>query len=187
MNISYPNNFVKSKRSVPENDLEFLYNFINNNKWNNTVNILEFGCGPSSIVIYSAFKNSNCYPKYYSMEKVPFCIENLKLAKDININFITTDWNDIPKTGYDFIFVDSSTGAPKGLTPLKSKLFRADACKYAINLLNDNGFIALHDWNYKGLWREARNYMDSRTDFSLVANINSHHGVGIYRKKYNHK
>ena len=46
--INIPKSFKTSRRSVPIKDLEFLYNFIINQNWGLNVNILEFGCGPST-------------------------------------------------------------------------------------------------------------------------------------------
>jgi len=172
-----PESFVLSRRCPSLKELEELYLFLNGKKFNN---VLEFGCGVTSWVLYSALK----YEKYISVEQFQPCIDTVK--KHVPNIEIIGYWEQIPKMKYDLLFVDASTGAPAGLKPRSSTnkvAFRDDAIDYVKDLLHKDSLVIIHDWNHKQYnWRVHRRYLEDN-GYECVWNCPVGYGFGAYIKK----
>jgi len=168
--MKLPNTLRLSRVSPSVKELEWLEEWLSKNIKPGS-NILEYGCGPSTWVIKEATKPKN----YVTVEHYVPIIKDVMLAIP-DLTLIKTTWYDIPPIGYDFIFVDSSAGYPPG----GNGLFRHEAAKYSENLLNPNGYIALHDWHGRS-GKKPRAYLENN-GYTLVDSITHKVGIGIYRK-----
>lgn len=171
--------FAPSRRAPPLQDLQFMHNWLQNKSF---TKILEFGGGITTYVIADALKK---FEKYVCVENYQPCIENISTHIE-NIEIVQDSWNSIPKEEYDFIFVDSSSCAPKGLKSInknQSAIFRDDALHYIMDFVHPNCYFMVHDWSYHGGWLRVKKYFEDRNkNFTLIDSFKSKHGVGIYQK-----
>jgi len=173
--IELPKTFPPSRRAPPLEELDWLHHWLSkNNKGLDTV--LEFGCGITSWVISDALK-----PKLYvAMEGFQPCI-NMTEKHVPKIQIVKTNWDDIPRIGYNVLFVDASTNPPKHLKPMGKRIFRDDAIKYSENFIAKDAIVILHDWNYKEGWRLPRKYVEDK-GYVLIDSLSSRYGMGIYKR-----
>lgn len=170
MNLVIPKTFEITRVSPTLDELEFIYDWCKNNI-NKGSNVLEFGAGPTTWAICKAIEPS----KYVCMEHWIPSIKDVVDHLD-NITIIESDWYAIPDDiEYDFVFVDSSAGYPPGSTGLH----RHDACEFSGRLLNDGGYIMIHDWR-KRSGKKSRQYLE-KNGYELVDHFNGRTGVGVYK------
>ena len=170
----FPSGF-SSKRAPRRDELEALWIFLK--KIDNVDSILEFGSGITSWVLYNALSPK----KYVSVESFEISVNNVK--KNVpNVEIVDT-WDKIPNYNYDIVFIDSSTGAPKGLQCLYPQwgVFRHDAIHYVRDLIKKDTIVIMHDWNHKAKWRVTRTYLEEN-GYELVWSYTSKYGFGAYRK-----
>jgi hypothetical protein len=172
MNLSLPKSFNRTRHSPTLKELNFIYDWLKHNM-REGCSALEFGAGPTTWAIATAL-NPN---KYVVVEDyIPSIQAILDHLTDITI--IKGIWYNIPEDiKYDFVFVDSSAGYP----PRDGGLHRDEAVKYAQRLISDNGVIAIHDWHTRS-GKAPRKYLESCSNYKLVASLNDRTGVGIYKK-----
>lgn len=174
MTINLPESFIKTRYSPTEKELDFLQQWMKSNlNYKNDYNILEFGAGPSTWIMYHSVKIN----KYVCVEDhIPSVRTLLEHINDLTL--VKGIWYQIPEDiKYDFIFVDSSAGYPPG----DGGLHRDEAVKYGQRLLEDNGFIAIHDWHGRS-GRAPRRYLEKCESYNLVASLKDRTGIGIYQK-----
>ena len=175
--LSIPSTFKRTKRCPNKEELRFLHNIVKKLIPEDS-NILEFGCGITTLAITQALKGEY---RYIAVEQFKVCIKPVKQHIE-TVEFITTDWNDIPEIEYDLIFVDSSTGAPPKLAPVDKKIFRKDSIKFSEPMLKENGYMITHDWNYhRPQWKNAARYPE-KLGMTLVDSLESYFGLGVYQK-----
>lgn len=174
MNI--PKTFKRSKRAPSKEELEWLYNWLHENKEKYNLNkVLEFGCGITSWILNNAIK-----PEIHvAMEIYKPCIKTtLEHVPDIKI--IQTIWDDIPKISYDVIFIDGSSGCPPKIAAKGKGIYRKEALKYSKEIMAKNALIIIHDWRHKKIgWLRLRNYLDENYEFIDGCKIG--YGFGIYK------
>ena len=183
MEFIIPNDYFVSKRSPPLKELEGLYQILKQEEFKNVNSVLEFGCGITSYLLNITLKPKN----FIAFEQFKPCIDSTKKYVK-NINVLETDWNDIPKQVYDVIFVDSTTGFPKGRKRLEAKdkhqPFRDDSIDYSLEqgFANDKTLFILHDWSHRSEpFRLHRKYLEDR-NYKLVFSIPGRFGFGGYTK-----
>jgi len=185
--LEIPKDFKVSKRAPTKYEINWLYNLLSSEKYNEYKGhkILEFGCGVTSLILNQTLKPA----VHVSVEKYEPCINMCK--KFIAPFFVVQYWNEIPQDKYDVIFVDSSSGAIKdkynsslGRRWLlnKRKPFRDDAIDYSVHFSTSRTIYILHDWNYKWFWLLPREYLDKK-GYKLIDSCDVSHGWGIYRKE----
>lgn len=172
----FPSGF-SSKRAPRKDELEALWNFLQG--YNEKPNcVLEFGSGITSWVL-----NETLHPnKHVSVESFPISVENVK--KHVPTVEIVSTWDQIPDYKYDLLFMDSSTGAPRGLLCLYPKvgLFRHDAIHYARKFLKDDAIVIMHDWNHKPKWQMSKTYLEEN-GYVLIWSYKSKYGFGAYQHR----
>jgi len=178
MKFQLPKTFIPSKRSPSIKELEKLHDFLNNNYNGKIKNILEFGCGITSLVLNQALSCKN----HLAIEQFEPCINDVKYhIKNIKILPL---WEMIPNEKYDLIFVDASTGPPKGLKPIhkeNKRPFRDDAIHYARKNMKDSTIVIIHDWCHKNpVWRLPRVYLENN-NFKCIWSCPIGYGFGAYR------
>jgi len=178
--MEYPKSFKVSRRSPSMEEMQWLQEWIQNQKFKDGVKVLEFGCGITSWVLYNSFPSIS---KYVSVENYQPCMNQVR-ENVPEVEFIDTTWHDIPKDSYDFVFVDASTCAPDDLECVYKKgdvLFRDDAIHYSMDFVADDCYFVVHDWCYKTGWLRSRKYFDKR-QYELIDCLRTAHGLGIYQK-----
>lgn len=176
--IELPKTFTPSKRAPSLQELDWLHNWLNNNKKNYDLDkILEYGCGITSWILSDAIMPSI----HVAMEAFQPCID-ITIKHVPKLQVIKTTWDDIPKIQYGVLFVDASTNPPKDLKPIGKFPFRDDAIKYSEAFVAKNAIVILHDWNYKIGWRKPREYVEAH-GYSLIDSISTRYGMGIYQRR----
>jgi len=161
----------RTRHSPSVKELEFLYNWLSSNV-KKGCNVLEFGAGPTTWVIYKAVNSS----KYVAVENYGPSVQVISSHMGKMINIVTRLWYDIPEdVKYDVIFVDSSAGYPPG----DPNLHRKEAVIYSERLLADDGVFIIHDWHHRS-GKAPRRYLESK-NYKLVDSIVDYRGVGIYK------
>lgn len=166
-----PKDFKMTRVSPTMGELNFIHDWLKSNV-NYSVNVLEFGAGPTTWAIATALN----FNRYVLIEHwLPAISDISNHLKNIEIK--RTTWYDIPEDiQYDVIFVDSSAGYPPG----SKGLHRDEAVKYSERLLAKNGIIILHDWR-KRSGAAPKKYMENSGNYNLVASFPGRTGVGIYK------
>ena len=174
----FPSGF-SSKRAPRRDELEALWNWLYTNHNGKEWRVLEFGSGITSWVL-----NDAIHPELHvCVEQFPISIENV-IKHVPSVQIVSTDWSDIPKHDYNMLFMDSSTGAPKDLSPLiaTAGVFRHDAIHYVRDMIAKDAIVIMHDWNHKAKWRLSRTYLEEN-GYDLIWSYTSKYGFGAYCRK----
>lgn len=160
-----------SRRAVPQQDLEFIHNWILGRQFNN---VLELGCGSSTWAISTALDDVN----YVAVEDFKPNVE-LVNAHIPSVTVLACLWKDIPNLGYDLVFVDSSSGHGTGHD---KKVRRLDATKAVEQFMAPKAIVIMHDWCEPKLgYKIVREYLDANYDF--IEGLETKTGVGIYQRR----
>lgn len=177
-NLVLPETFKRSRRSPLISELNWIYSWIVSKNFEKC-NILEFGGGITTWTISEALNKK--WELYCCVETYLPQVEQIK--SHIHGIECVDSWDKIPPINYNIIFVDSSSGWPKGLKSIRTgqKIFRDDAVNYSLKFANNDTYYILHDWSYKGQWLFAPKFL-LNNGFKLVDSHRNRFGVGIFQK-----
>ena len=169
--------FIISRKSPPLGELHALWDWLTTIANGRGGQVLEFGCGCTTWVLQQTLSPANLV----CVETFPRCIEPVR--QHIPQATIVGSWDQIPRVPYNFMLVDSSTGAPSNLPSLVSQSFpfRDDAIAYALEFCCRN-VVIVHDWCHRQLaFHAPKRYLES-SGFQLLWSHTGRRGFGAYQR-----
>ena len=185
-----PENFKVSSRAPTKKEIRWLYKILSSEKYSSYrgKKVLEFGCGITSYAISQALD-----PKLYiAVENFQPCMDMCKIHIP-GIQFVSTDWSDIPKNKYNVVMVDASSCPPKGLklvnavsrqgVPVeKHAPFRDDAINYILPYTKNTTIFICHDaFHNNPVWHMPCIFLENH-GYECIDSFAFKKGIAVFRK-----
>ena len=168
MNI--PATFKKSDLAPSDEEIEWLWCWLQRNEvQNNAKNVLEFGCGITTLILQDAL-----HPQFLiSIEDYQPCIDMVR--KHLHrLNFaIFKNWTPVDKYEWNVVLVDSSSCGK-----WEEGYHRDMVVKAILPHMAPDGIIILHDWK-KVASKRAKRVLD-KEGWELLDACYTRNGWGIY-------